>query len=116
MKKTTNWTRYYQEQMTDPATRSLVEDEIKALRIGVQLAKLRQDRGLSQSQLAAKVGMRAPNISRIETDPTQNLTLHTMVKLFQALDCEIAITPKKRPATVREPRRRKYRRDAPSRG
>jgi transcriptional regulator with XRE-family HTH domain len=116
MRKATNWNRYYQEQMTNPATRSLVEGEIKALRIGVQLAKLRQERGLSQGQLAAKVGMRAPNISRIETDPTQNLTLQTMVKLFHALDCDVAITPKKRAAAVREPRRRKDRRDATPRG
>jgi hypothetical protein len=55
--------------------------------------------------------MRAPNISRIETDPTQNLTLQTMVKLFHALDCEVAITPKKRGTAVREPRRRRSSRD-----
>lgn len=116
MRKATNWNRYYQQQMTNPATRSLVEDEIKALRVGVQLAKLRQERGLSQGQLAAKVGMRAPNISRIENDPTQNLTLQTMLKLFNALDCEVAVTPKKRAAAVREPRRRKYRRNATPRG
>jgi hypothetical protein len=40
------------------------------------IAKLRQEKGFSQGQLAARVGMRAPNISRIETDPMQNLTLY----------------------------------------
>ena len=96
MKKSTNWTRYYDEQMKDSTTRKLVEEELRSLRIGVQLAKLRQQRGFSQTQLAAKVGMSAPNISRIESNPSQNMTLQTMVKLFKALDYEVTITPRPR--------------------
>ena len=75
MTRKTNWQRYYDEQTSQPGMRRLVEDEMRALRIGVQLAKLRQAAGLSQTQLAAKVGMSAPNISRIESNPEQNLTL-----------------------------------------
>lgn len=101
MKRLTSWDRYYKGQMEDPLTRRLVEEELGALRIGVQVAKLRQEKGLSQTQLAARVGMSAPNISRIETDPSPNLTLNTLVKLFGALDCEVAI--------VTRPRRRRQR-------
>lgn len=104
MRKTTNWDRYYADQTRDPAIRQLVEDEIKALRLGVQLARLREQKGLTQTQLAAKVGMSAPNISRIETSPGQNLTLNTLVKLFGALDCEVVLTPRPR---SRRPRRTK---------
>ena len=88
MKKVTNWDRYFQKQMGDPEMKALVEEELKALRVGLQLATLRQQKGLSQTQLAAKVGMSAPNISRIEGNPGRNLTLQTMVKLFSALDHE----------------------------
>jgi transcriptional regulator with XRE-family HTH domain len=97
MKKRTNWEEYYKQQTSDPGLRQLVEDEIKMLRIGVQLAILRQEKGLTQTQLAAKVGMSAPNISRIESSPAQNLTLGTLVKLFGALDHEVTISPRKRP-------------------
>src|SRR5438034_8801793 len=79
MKKRTNWERYYKEQINDPTMRRLVDEELKTLRIGVQLARLREGAGLTQTQLAAKVGMSAPNISRIETSPAQNLTLGTLV-------------------------------------
>ena len=99
MSKRTNWDQYYDEQMKDPDMRRLVEDEVKALEIGIQLAKLRQAAGLTQTQLAAKVGMSAPNISRIESSPGQNLTLQTLVKLFGALDHEVTITPRKRRRT-----------------
>jgi DNA-binding Xre family transcriptional regulator len=101
MRRQTNWDRYYKRQMDDPLTRRFVEEELGALRIGIQVAKLRQEKGLSQTQLAARVGMSAPNISRIETDPSSNLTLNTLVKLFRALDREVAI--------VTRPRRRKPR-------
>ncbi|PYM27466.1 MAG: hypothetical protein DMD80_15285 [Candidatus Rokuibacteriota bacterium] len=96
MKKRTNWERYYKEQINDPTMRRLVDEELKTLRIGVQLARLREGAGLTQTQLAAKVGMSAPNISRIETSPAQNLTLGTLVKLFGALDHEVTISPRKR--------------------
>jgi len=94
MKKPSNWTRYYDEQMKDRSTRELVEEELRSLRVGVQLAKLRQEQGVSQTQLAAKVGMSAPNISRIESNPGQNMTLQTLVKLFKALDHDVTITPR----------------------
>ena len=42
MKKTTNWDLYFQKQMGDPQMRSLIEEELKALRVGAQIAKLRQ--------------------------------------------------------------------------
>ena len=42
MKKQTNWDGYFRDQMADATTRRLVEEELKALRIGVQLARLRQ--------------------------------------------------------------------------
>ncbi len=93
---TTNWDRYYRTQMKDPEVRRIVEDELKALRVGVQLARLRQRRGLSQTTLAARAGMSAPNISRIESSPSQNLTLGTLVRLARAMDCEPEITFKPR--------------------
>jgi len=107
MKKRTNWDRYLKEQMADPGVRSMVKEELKALRIGVQLTKLRQRKRLSQTQLAAKAGMSGPNISRIEASPGQNLTLGTLVKLARALDYDVAITfqPQRAPArTGRAPK------------
>jgi DNA-binding Xre family transcriptional regulator len=96
MRKQTNWDRYYNEQTRSPRMRQLVEDELQALRIGVQVAKLRGEAGLTQTQLAAKVGMSAPNISRIESSAAPNLTLGTLVKLFGALDHELSVTPRPR--------------------
>jgi len=96
MKKQTNWDRYFDAQTANPVMRKLVDEELRGLQIGVQVAKLRQEKGLTQTQLAAKVGMSAPNISRIESSEAQNLTLTTLVRLFSALDHEVEIVPRKR--------------------
>ena len=90
----------------EPAMAKLVDEELKALKIGVQVARLRQEKGLTQTQLAAKVGMSAPNISRIESSEAQNLTLTMLVRLFSALDHEFEIVPRKR----RSPRAKAARR------
>ena len=97
---TTNWDRYYRAQMKDSELRRLVEEELRALRVGVQLTRLRQRRGLSQTTLAARAGMSAPNISRIESSPSQNLTLGTLVRLARAMDYEPEITFKPRRGTA----------------
>src|SRR5438132_236883 len=96
MKKQTNWDRYFDAQTANPVMRKLVDEELRGLQIGVQVARLRQEKGLTQTQLAAKVGMSAPNISRIESSEAQNLTLTTLVRLFNALDHEVEIVPRKR--------------------
>jgi transcriptional regulator with XRE-family HTH domain len=87
--------------------RALIEEEVKALRVGVEIARLRRGARLSQTQLAAKTGMSAPNISRIETSPAQNMTLETLVKIARALGREVEIAfPARRHAGTRRGRLR----------
>jgi DNA-binding Xre family transcriptional regulator len=92
MKKPTNWDLYFRKQLGDPETRELIEGEIESLRVGARIATLRQKRRLSQAQLAARAGMSAPNISRIENSPAQNITLETLVKIARALGRGVDVT------------------------
>ena len=85
MKKPTNWDLYFRKQLSDREMRGLIEEEIESLRVGSQIARMRQKNRLSQAALAARVGMSAPNISRIENSPAQNMTLETLVKIARAL-------------------------------
>ena len=102
MKKPTNWGVYFHKQMSDVEMRGLIEEELKALRLGAQLAKIRQQKRLSQTELAARVGMSGPNISRIENSPSQNMTIGTLVRLARALGREAEIgLPSKRTRALR---------------
>ena len=102
-RKRTNWQRFFESEMKDPEFRARVEEELRALRVGAQIASLRQRRKLSQTELAARAGMSAPNISRIENDPSPNLTLERLTRIARAMGCELQIRfhPRRREAAAR---------------
>jgi len=81
MKKPTSWDLYFQKQLGDPEMRGLIDEEVESFRVGIQIARWRQKKRLSQAQLAARTGMSAPDISRLENSPAQNMTLETLVKI-----------------------------------
>jgi transcriptional regulator with XRE-family HTH domain len=56
----------------------------------VRLRKVRLMQGLSQQDLAAKSGVTAANISRIETGETSQPRPSTLRKLAAALDVPVA--------------------------
>jgi DNA-binding Xre family transcriptional regulator len=82
--------RYYEKQMQDETVRLLVEEEIDSLDLGIQIAKLREKQNLNQTQLAARAGMNASKISKIETSTT-NLTLSTLTRVATALNSRVKI-------------------------
>jgi transcriptional regulator with XRE-family HTH domain len=82
--------RYIARQMQDPEFRDLVEKEVAALEVGIQIARLREALKMNQTQLAARAGMNASKISKIESSP-KNVTLNTLTRLAMALNRRIKI-------------------------
>ena len=82
--------RYIERQMQDPEIRDLVEKEVAALQVGIQIARLREALKMNQTQLAARAGMNASKISKIESSP-KNVTLNTLTRLALALNRRIEI-------------------------
>ena len=64
----------------DPDFAAAVEAELQAMRIGQELVALRNASGLSQRQLAAKLGVKQPVIARLEAGNTRNIGLQTLVR------------------------------------
>jgi len=44
----TRWNRFYQRQLEDEKLKTLVEEELAALRIGAQIAKVREEEKLTR--------------------------------------------------------------------
>jgi transcriptional regulator with XRE-family HTH domain len=57
-------------------------------RIGSRIIQLRNERGISQVQLAEKTGLRQQNISRIESGK-YSTGLDILAKIAEALNCRI---------------------------
>ncbi len=98
---TSRWKRFYEKQMEDEKLRELVETELENLQLGVQIAKLRAAENLSQTKLAARAEMSAPEISAMENEP-RNLTIGTLIRVAHALGnrVEIKLVRRKRSKVV----------------
>lgn len=79
---------YFAKQMKRKSFAKAYEEIHYLVDIGVSIAFLRDKAGLSQGQLAKKIGTTQSVISRIE-NANQNLTLKMLMKIAKALRCEL---------------------------
>lgn len=77
---------YLAEQMQDPEFRAAYE----ALKPAYQIARLRILRGLTQEQLAEKVGTKQPSIARLESGRSRP-SLDFLQRVAEALDAQVEI-------------------------
>ncbi len=91
--------RIDQRTKDDPDFAAAVEAELQAMRIEQELVALRNASGLSQRQLAAKLGVKQPVIAKLEAGKTRNIGLQTLVRAVKAMNgrIEVSITPKGHP-------------------
>lgn len=71
------------------------EEELQKLAIGEQLARLRQEAGLTQAQVARRTGTTASAISRYENADYDRYELRTLQKIVRACGgrLEISLEP-----------------------
>ena len=77
--------------LKDAKFRKGYEEELEKLRIVDALIRLRERRGLTQTQLARRIGVSQPFIAKLESGETHNFSLETLVKLAVALDSELEV-------------------------
>ena len=81
----------------------MTEKELLTARQSIvqKLAQARLEKGLSQEQLAKRIGTQRSNICRIEKG-TQNLSLDLMIKIAEALDKDVSVMLEERRACRRQ--------------
>jgi len=88
-KKKTRAQHFIEEQLKDPDVAKSFSEGLEALRLSVQIAQLREQRGLTQTELAARMHTSAPVISRLESGSA--CTLQTLQKVAEALEAILKI-------------------------
>jgi transcriptional regulator with XRE-family HTH domain len=76
----------------DPDFAAAVEAELQAMRIEQELVALRTASGLSQRQLAAKLGVKQPVIAKLEAGRSRNIGLQTLVRAVKAMNGRIQVS------------------------
>ena len=77
-------------KLQDPEFRAAYDTEDKRIELVLQIIKLREQRGMTQADLAKAIGTRQANVSRLERFDA-NLTLGTLEKVAQALGASLRI-------------------------
>ena len=77
-------------KLQNPDFRAAYEAEDKRIELVLQIIKLRQQRGMTQADLAKAIGTRQANVSRLERFDA-NLTLGTLEKVARALGASLRI-------------------------
>ena len=86
----TAWDSYLDQQLADPTVRQAFEEETKVLGIGLQLADHRKRQGLTQAELAKKIGTSTPQLSRTEQRP-ENVNMRTLIRYAEAVGMSLDI-------------------------
>src|SRR5208282_5282059 len=77
-------------KLQNPEFRAAYDAEDKRIELVLQIIKLRQERGMTQAELAKAIGTRQANVSRLERFDA-NLTLGTLGKVVRALGASVRI-------------------------
>ena len=91
MKPKTNFDHYLEKQLQDQDFAGRFKKAGRAWEVALQLAALRQQSGLSQKELARKVGTSQQQISRLESPAYEGHSLSMIRRVVEALGATIRI-------------------------
>jgi transcriptional regulator with XRE-family HTH domain len=89
--KKTNFDRYLEEQMENPAFAARFKRAGEAWEVALQLAALRERAGLSQKELARKLKTSQQQISRLESPGYEGHSLSMLRRVAQALRARVRV-------------------------
>lgn len=89
-KKAVDFDEYLAGQLKNPKIKKYYNEYEKQLEIAYKILQLRKKSGISQAELAKKIGAKQSNIARMEAGE-QNFTTATLQKIADAFSCNLKI-------------------------
>jgi predicted transcriptional regulator len=80
-----------------PGLREEVEAEVAELELAMGLVKLREDRGVSQAQLARMLDVSQPAIAKLESGRSKEVKVSTLMRYAKALGGKVKVEVTKDP-------------------
>ena len=77
--------------LKDPTLKTRIKAGVQRLKVIDQIIELREKLGITQAELAGRIGVSQPFIARIERDEASNLSLETLVKIVGAMNGALEI-------------------------
>ena len=91
MKRKTNFDRYLEAQLEDPEFAERFQKAGEAWDVAIQIAALRKEAGMSQAELAKKVGTTQQQISRMESPSYEGHSLSMLRRVADVLGATVYV-------------------------
>jgi transcriptional regulator with XRE-family HTH domain len=91
MKRRTNFGRYLEKQLKDPDFAERFKKAGEAWDVALQIAALREESGLSQKELAKRVGTSQQQISRLESPSYEGHSLSMLRRVAAVLGATVQV-------------------------
>jgi ribosome-binding protein aMBF1 (putative translation factor) len=75
----------------DPESNAAFQKELARLQLARQIAEARKRAGLSQAQLAERIGTKQTGVARMERASTMGFTTTTLAKIAAATGCRLEV-------------------------
>jgi len=100
MNQRTNFDEYLEDQLKDPVFAARFKKAGEAWDVALQLASLRKESGLSQKELARRLGTSQQQISRLESPSYEGHSLSMLRRVAEVLGAtlHVEILRKKHPS------------------
>ena len=89
--KKTNFDAYLKEQLKDKAFAKRFRDAGEAWDVALQIAALRNQAGLSQKDLARRLGTSQQQVSRLESPSYEGHSLSMLRRVAGAMNAEVRV-------------------------
>lgn len=86
-----SYQEYWAKQMADPEFRAIYEEEAAKKELWLQLVEARQAAGLTQTELAERLGVSQAQVARIEKRGYGAYTLNTLRRYVNALGQDFSL-------------------------
>ena len=96
MKRIINFDKYLEDQLKDDSFAERFKKAGQAWDIALKIAALRKDAGLSQKELAQRLGTSQQQISRLESPAYEGHSLSMLRRVAEALGATIQVQIKKK--------------------
>lgn len=83
--------RYWDQQMADPEFRPVYEEEATKMDLWLQLVEARQAAGMTQAELAKRLGVTQSQVARMEKRGYDAYTLNSLRRYVQALGDQFSL-------------------------
>ena len=91
MTKRTNFDRYLEDQLKDPIFAARFKEAGEAWDVALQIAALRKEVGMSQKELAERVGTSQQQISRLESPGYEGHSMSMLRRVAHVMGASVRV-------------------------